>query len=135
MPDAVAAGPVSFHNRFPLLYTAGTEIPAETVAALREGGITHVVLVGPVEPDRRRNRHPTVALNITAERIAGAGDPTSESIALARFELQTLHWPLPQVDLVRGDQGAVDGVATIANAGSNASALMLTNSPSDLGPR
>ena len=29
---------------------------------------------------------------------------------------------------------AFDGVATIANAGSNASALMLTNSPSDLGP-
>ncbi len=28
----------------------------------------------------------------------------------------------------------MDGVATIANAGSNASALMLTNSPSDLGP-
>jgi putative cell wall-binding protein len=134
MPDAVAAGPISFHNRFPLLYTAGTEIPPETVAALREGGITHVVLVGPVAQIGDAITTQLAALNITAERIAGTGDPTSESIALARFELQTLHWPLPQVDLVRGDQGAVDGVATIANAGSNASALMLTNSPSDLGP-
>jgi len=134
MPDAVAAGPVAFHNRYPLLYTAGTEIPPETVAALREGGITHVVLVGPVAQIGDAIVTQLAALNITAERLAGAGDPTSESIALARFELQTLHWPLPQVDLVRGDQGAVDGVATIANAGSNASALMLTNSPSDLGP-
>ena len=134
MPDAVAAGPISFHNRFPLLYTAGTEIPPETVAALREGGITHVVLVGPVGEIGDAIVAQLSALNITAERIAGVGDPTSESIALARFELQTLHWPFPQIDLVRGDQGAVDGVATIANAGSNASALMLTNSPSDLGP-
>lgn len=134
MPDAVAAGPVSFRNRYPLLYTAGTEIPSETVAALREGGITHVVLVGPSSQIGDAIVSQLAALNISAERIGGAGDPTSESIALARFELQTLHWPLPQVDLVRGDQGAVDGVATIANAGSNASALMLTNSPSDLGP-
>jgi putative cell wall-binding protein len=134
MPDAVVAGPVAFHNRYPLLYTAGTEIPPETVAALREGGITHVVLVGPVSQIGDAIVSQLAALNISAERLGGAGDPTSESIALARFELQTLHWPLPQVDLVRGDQGAVDGVATIANAGSNASALILTNSPSDLGP-
>jgi len=134
MPDAVAVGPISFHNRFPLLYTAGTEIPAETVAALREGGITHVVLVGPVSQIGDAIVTQLSALDITAERLAGAGDPTSESIALASFELERLHWPLPQIDLVRGDQGAVDGVATIANAGSNASALMLTNSPSDLGP-
>jgi putative cell wall-binding protein len=133
MPDAVAAGPVAFHNRYPLLYTAGTEIPPETVAALREGGITHVVLVGPASQIGDAIVAQLAALNISAERVGGVGDPTSESIALARFELQTLHWPLPQVDLVRGDQGAVDGVATIANAGSNASALMLTNSPSDLG--
>jgi hypothetical protein len=134
MPDAVAAGPVSFHNRFPLLYTAGTQIPPETVAALREGGITHVVLVGPISQIGDAIVSQLTALNISVERLAGAGDPASESIALARFELQTLHWPLPQVDLVRGDQGAVDGVATIANAGSNASALLLTNSPSALGP-
>jgi putative cell wall-binding protein len=134
MPDAVAAGPISFRGRYPLLYTAGTQIPPETVAALREGGITHVVLVGPASQIGDAITTQLAALGISAERVGGAGDPTSESIALARFELQTLHWPLPQVDLVRGDQGAVDGVATIANAGSNASALMLTNSPGDLGP-
>ena len=133
MPDAVAAGPISFHNRFPLLYTAGTEIPPETVTALSEGAISHVVLVGPVSQIGDAIVSQLATLNITAERLGGAGDPTSESIAVARYELQTLHWALPQVDLVRGDQGAIDGVATIANAGSNASALLLTISPSDLG--
>ena len=73
------------------------------------------------------------ALNISTERVAGAGDPSSESIALARFEQQTLHWTSPQVDLVRGDQGATDGVATIANAGRNLGALLLTNTPDNLG--
>jgi hypothetical protein len=96
--------------------------------------ITHVVLVGPTSQIGDAIVSQLAALNISAERLAGAGDPTSESIALARFELQTLHWTLPQIDLVRGDQGAVDGVATIANAGINTSALILTNSPSSLGP-
>ena len=132
VPDAVAAGPISFHNRFPLLYTTATEIPSETVAALREGDISHVVLVGPPSQMSDAIVSQLAALNISAERVTGAGDPTSESIALASFELTTLHWPLPQVDLVRGDQGTVDGVATIANAGINAGALLMTNSPSDL---
>jgi putative cell wall-binding protein len=133
LPDAVAAGPISFHSRFPLLYTTATGIPAETAAALREGAITHVVLVGPVDQIGDTVVSELAALNISAERVNGAGDPASESIALARFEQQTLHWALPQVDLVRGDQGGVDGVPAIANAGINAGALLLTNSPSDLG--
>lgn len=134
LPDAVAAGPIAFHSRFPLLYTTGPQVPAETVAALQEGGISHVILVGPVAQISDTVGAQLVALNISVERVAGAGDPTSESLALAGFELHTLHWPLPQVDLVRGDQGGVDGVATIANAGINAGALILTNSPSELGP-
>jgi hypothetical protein len=55
-------------------------------------------------------------------------------VAIAQFERQTLHWPLSQVDLVRGDQGGVDGVATIANAGANSGALVLTNGPGSLDP-
>jgi putative cell wall-binding protein len=133
LPDAVAAGPISFHSRFPLLYTTAAGIPSETVAALQEGAITHVVLVGPVGQIGDAVVSQLAALNISAERVNGAGDPTSESIAVAHFEQQTLHWPLPQVDLVRGDQGGVDGVAAIANAGTNAGTLLLTNSPSDLG--
>ena len=137
LPDAVAAGPIAFHSRFPLLYTTGSQVPAETVAALQEGGISHVILVGPVAQISDGVAAQLAALNIlniSVERVAGAGDPTSESLAVANFELRTLHWPLPQVDLVRGDQGGVDGVATIANAGINAGALILTNSPSELGP-
>jgi putative cell wall-binding protein len=134
LPDAVAAGPIAFHSRFPLLYTTGTQVPAETVAALQEGGISHIILVGPVAQIGEGVAAQLAALNISVERVAGAGDPTSESLALAGFELHTLHWPLPQVDLVRGDQGGVDGVATIANAGINAGAIILTNSPSELGP-
>jgi hypothetical protein len=133
LPDAVAAGPISFHSRFPMLYATAATIPPETVAAMHEGGITHVILVGPVDQLGDAIVSQLGALNISTERVAGAGDPSSESIALAHFEQQTLHWALPQVDLVRGDQGAVDGVATIANSGTNSGALLLTNSPTELG--
>ena len=133
LPDAVAAGPISFHSRFPLLYTTATTIPAETVSAMQEGGITHVVLVGSSDDIGDSVVAQLAGLKISSQRVAGAGDPASKSIAIANFEQQVLHWSLPQVDLVRGDQGAVDGVATIANSGTNAAALLLTNSPNDLG--
>jgi putative cell wall-binding protein len=132
--DAVIAGPMSFRARFPLLYTTASTLPPETIAALREDAITHVVVVGPESQVSSDVLSQLAALNIGAQRIAGAGDPTSESIAVALFERDTLHWPQTQVDLVRGDQGGVDGVATIANAGTNAAALLLTNSPDKLGP-
>ena len=133
LTDAIVAGPVSFHGRFPLLYTSADAIPAETVAALQEGGIAHVVLVGSVDQIGAAVVSKLAALKISSERVNGAGDPSSESVAMAHFEQQTLHWPLPQVDLVRGDQGAVDGVATIANAGSKVGALLMTATPNDLG--
>jgi serine/threonine protein kinase len=132
--DAVAAGPVAFHARFPMLYTTASSVPSATVTALQEDGISHVVLVGPESQLGDAITAQLKALDISTERVAGAGDPASESIAVARFEELSLHWLLPQVDLVRGDQGGIDGVATIANAGSNASAILLTDSPSTLGP-
>ena len=133
LPDAIAAGPVSFHSRFPLLYTSADGIPAETVAALQEGGITHVVLVGSLDQIGTAVASRLSALNVSSERITGAGDPSSDSLAVAHFEQQTLHWPMTQIDLVRGDQGAIDGVATIAHAGIGAGPLLMTTSPDDLG--
>jgi putative cell wall-binding protein len=133
LTDAIVAGPVSFHGRFPLLYTSADAIPPETIAALQEGAITHVVLVGSADQIGNAVVSKLAELKISSERVDGAGDPSSDSVAMAHFEQQTLHWPLAQVDLVRGDQGAVDGVATIANAGSNVGALLMTANPNELG--
>ena len=134
LADAVAAGPITYHGRFPLLYTNTGDLPAETIAALQEDGIKHVVLIGPVTQIGTQVETALTAMGVSTQRVTGAGDPASDSVAIAQFEQQTLHWALPQVDLVRGDQGGVDGVATIANAGANTGALLLTNGPGSLDP-
>ena len=131
--DAVAAAPIAFRARFPLLYTGAANLPDATASALREDGITHVVVVGPESEVGAGLVAQLTQLGVSAERIAGAGTPSDDSAAIADFELRTLHWAQPQVDLVRGDDGAVDGVSAIANAGKTASPLLLTAAPDALG--
>ena len=45
-PDALAASYLAGKNRVPILLTTPSSVPAETVASLREHGVTDVVLVG-----------------------------------------------------------------------------------------
>jgi putative cell wall-binding protein/tRNA A-37 threonylcarbamoyl transferase component Bud32 len=133
LADAVAAGPLAFRTRFPLLYTGSGTIPAATLATLREDGITHLLVIGPESQVTASVLAQLTTLGVSVQRISGAGDAASDSIAIAQFEQQTLHWPRQQVVLVRGDQGGIDGVAAIAAAGRNAGALLLTNTPDKLG--
>lgn len=134
MPDAIAAGPISFRNRFPLFYTSASILQDTSLAALQEAGIKHVMLVGSTSTISANVAKQLADAGISTGRISGAGDPASESVALADFERLTLHWTMPQVDLVRGDRGGVDGVSTIANSGVNAAPLLLTNAPDALAP-
>lgn len=45
-PDAVAAGPLSVANDWPIVLADGNRLPAESQAVLREYGITSTVIVG-----------------------------------------------------------------------------------------
>lgn len=129
LPDAVLAGALAYRGHFPLLYADTTDLPAETESALAEDSITHVVVIGGASQIGDGVMTALAQNGITTQRVAGAGDPASESVAVAQFARDTLHWTLSQVDLARGDQGAVDGVATIANVGARSGALLLTNGP------
>jgi putative cell wall-binding protein len=132
--DAVAAGSVAYHGHFPLLYTDSTRLPPETLAALAEDNIKHVVVIGSPSQVGDAVVASLADSGITAQRVSGAGDPASDSVAVARFAEQVLRRSFTQFDLVRGDQGGVDGVATIANVGARNAALLLTNGPDGLDP-
>lgn len=134
LADAVVAGVLAYRGHFPLLYTDSADLPAETRTALAEDNISHVVVIGPSTQVGDEVVASLSGAGVTTERVSGAGDPASESVAVARFAHDTLHWAINQVDLVRGDQGGVDGVATIANAGARDGALLLTNAPDRLDP-
>jgi putative cell wall-binding protein len=133
-PDAVAAGSLAYRGHFPLLYTDGAQLPPETLAALAEDNIKHVVVIGAQSQVGDEVVAALTGAGMSAQRVSGAGDPASESVAVARFAQNTLGWAFSRVDLVRGDQGAADGVATIANAGADNAALLLTNGPDNLDP-
>jgi putative cell wall-binding protein len=130
--SAVVAGPVAYRGRFPLLFADAAQVPTDTLTALHEDAITHVILVGGIAQLGDSVVAQLAAAGISTQRLAGA-DPAATAVAVAQFERGTLHWQFPQVDLVRGDNGAVDGVAAIPNAGSNAGPLLLTRGPGALG--
>jgi serine/threonine protein kinase len=131
---AVAAGSLAYRGHFPLLYTDSSQLPAETLIALAEDNIKHVVVVGSQSQVGDDVVAALAGAGMSAQRVGGAGGPSSESVAVARFAHETLGWAFSQVDLVRGDQGAVDGVATIANAGAGNAVLLLTDGPDSLDP-
>ena len=132
--DAVAAGSLAYRGHFPLLYTDSTRLPAETLAALAEDNIKHVVVVGSPSQVGDEVLASLADAGMSAQRVSGAGDPASDSVAVARFAEQTLRWSFTQFDLVRGDQGGVDGVAAIANVGAKNATVLLTDGPDNLDP-
>ncbi len=134
LADAVLAGTLAYRGHFPLLYADDTDLPTQTQAALAEDGIKHVVVIGGSSQVGDDAMAALEQDSITAQRVAGAGDPSSDSVAVARFAHDTLHWEVNQVDLARGDQGGVDGVATIANVGARSGALLLTNGRDQVDP-
>lgn len=134
LPDAVLAGTLAYRGHFPLLYADAAALPVETASALAEDNIKHVVVIG---GSNQIGDDVTAALGrvgVTSQRVAGGGDPASDSVAVAGFAHDTLRWDLSQVDLTRGDQGGVDGVAAIANVGTRSGALLLTNGADQLDP-
>jgi putative cell wall-binding protein len=134
LADAVLAGSLAYRGHFPLLYADTANLPAETLTALAEDDIKHVVVVGPSSQIGAEVATSLTQAGMSVERVSGAGDPASESVAVARFAHDTLRWTQPQLDLARGDQGGVDGVAAIANVGARGGALLLTNGPDQLDP-
>lgn len=134
LPDSVLAGSLAYRGHFPLLYAESSDLPAETLTALAEDNIKHVVVFGPSSQIGDEVATSVSESGMSVERVSGAGDPASESVAVARFTHDTLHWTQAQLDLARGDQGGVDGVAAIANAGAAGGGLLLTNGPDQLDP-
>ena len=111
----------------PSVLSSATKVPPVS-------DIKHVVVVGPSSQIGADVATSLTQAGMSVERVSGAGDPASESVAVARFAHDTLRWAQPQLDLARGDQGGVDGVAAIANVGARGGALLLTNGPDQLDP-
>ncbi|MCU1378049.1 MAG: Alkaline phosphatase [Acidimicrobiales bacterium] len=124
-PDALAAGSVSFSQRFPILLTRAGSLPAESKAALTALAIKHVVLVGGTTPVSDAVDAEVKAAGATTERVAGT-NRYATATAMATFALGKLPaWNATDVDLATGDDYA-DALAGGPAAGKTNRSVLLT---------
>ena len=127
--DALAAAPVSYACAMPLFLTSGqASISNDTIAAMKDGGITRAYIVGGVSAIE-----PSVADALTAAGIAVAGrlagDTAVEtSEAVAAFGVDTMGMTADGVGLATTN-GYWDALAGASLCGLNNSVLVLVDGP------
>ena len=125
--DALAAGPVAFAHRLPVLLTAGEGLHPEAAAALDELRIDHVVVAGGPVAVPRSVEDDLDARGIGHERVAGR-DRTETAARLATWAVRNAGFDAGEVLAARGDTFP-DALAAAPLAGGDQHPLLLTRTP------
>lgn len=129
--DILAAAPLAWRARFPLLLTNGNGLPPQTVAVLAEEGIRHVVVLGERSAVSAAVVSQLRRLGVSSQRLAGS-DSSAEAVAIAGFERQALGWPFTQVALAR-DGDFPDALAGGPLAGEHRAPVLVAAGTDRLG--
>lgn len=129
-PDALAAGPVTFAENFPLLLTPKDDLSPQTADVLRALGIGQVFIVGGTGAVSTSVQEEIEALGIDVRRLAGTSRQ-STAVAIAEFARTELRWLIDRVELARGD-GFADAIAGGPRGGELRAPVLLTSTPTDL---
>jgi len=134
--DALAAAPLTYAARIPLLLTQPDVLSVPTRDALLtiSGGnrpIQQVIVIGGPGVVGPAVLSQVKALGISTRRIAGA-DRQATAVAVANFAVLTLGWNSAHVNLARGDDFA-DATSAAPHAGQELAPLLFTASPDQLG--
>lgn len=130
-PDALAAGPLAYDRRVPVLLTRPDDLPAPTSAVLDELGIQRVVVFGGSAVVSPGVVEQLRAAGLQVERIAG-GDRTRTAAAVADVLLTRFGFTSSTVLLARGDDFA-DSLAAAPRGGRLRVPLLLAERPDALG--
>lgn len=130
-PDALAAGPVAFAGRLPILLTPADALAPEAAGTIRELDIAHVVVLGGTAAVSDAVVAEITALGATSERLAGASRYETAA-AIADFAVSRLGWAGTSVGIARGD-AFPDGLAGGPHGGRSQAAMLLT-APDALSP-
>lgn len=133
-PDALAASPIAFANRLPILLTDPAALPAQASTTLLKLGIGHVVIVGGPSAASAGVQTALADGGLTVERVAG-DERTATAAALASWAQSHADFTHSRIALARGDDagGGIDALALAVMAGARHEPLLLTSSPDDLG--
>jgi putative cell wall-binding protein len=123
-PDALAAGPISYKNQFPILLTLPNQLPQVSRDALTALGIQHVIIVGETEAVSNEVKNAIEGLNITTERLGGATRyDTAQQIA--NFAITVLGFSNTHINVARGDDFA-DALTGGPHGGQENAVIILT---------
>ena len=128
--DALAASPMSFASRLPIVLTDPASLPAAASATLVQLGIRQVIITGGIAAVSSAVEQQIRALGITVTRVSGANRQAT-AVALAEMALARLGFSTSQVGLARGDDAA-DALAFAARLGAKRAPLLFTLSASSL---
>jgi subtilase family serine protease/putative cell wall-binding protein len=140
--DAIAASPMAYAARFPVLLTDPSSLSSQAQAALQSLGIVQVIVTGGPVAVSNTVVGQLQALGIEVLRIAGQ-DATDTAQQIAQFELNQsnttgtdgLGWAGrfgATIEVARGDFYA-DGLAGCVLAGGQYQPLLLTENPNTVG--
>jgi len=132
LADSLAAAPLSFSSKLPILFTRPGDLPNETRDALDDLGITNVLIVGGTAAVSNEVSSSISDLGITVQRLAG---PTRQETAVSVGEFELGNDPEfdgKEFSLARGDSFA-DALAGASHAGIQGAPILLTQTPTQLG--
>lgn len=133
--DALAAGPLSFAEGFPLLLTPSNQLGPDAAQGLKDLQIQRVIVLGGLNSVNQAVEDAIRDKSINVTRIAGA-DRTETATALAEFAIDTpaIGFSRTHVNLARGDEGGggVDALTGATHAGREHAPILLAASPTQL---
>lgn len=132
-PDALAAGPLAYAAKLPIILTDGsaTTLSAAAAQAITALHIGNVLLVGGDGAVSPAISQQLTSMSITVTRLAGP-DRSATSLALAQEEVTQWGFSTAGLAVARGDDFA-DALAGGGAAGAHKEPLLVTPSPTDAG--
>jgi putative cell wall-binding protein len=129
--DALAAGPMSFSQGWPILLTNADRLQGDAGAAIQDLGIEHAIIVGGTGVVSDGVVGDLTQLGVTNERLSGT-DRTLTAKAVADFLVDTLGYGTDDVILARGD-AFPDALSAGPRGGDELEPILLTISADFLG--
>lgn len=133
--DALGAGPLSYAKGLPLAITDPTVLPAATLTALQNAGITHVLILGGAAAISQNVRNQLTAAGITVAAPFAGQDRSQTSTLLAQYEIAHYGFTTTAVNVASGSTTAdgADALGGAALSGKQLRPLLITNNTNDPG--
>ena len=129
--DALAAGPMSYAQGWPILLTNADRLEGNAGTAIENLGITNAIIVGGTSAVSEGVVADLAQLGVTNQRLAG-NDRTETAAEVAQFSQGLLGYGADDVILARGDDFP-DALAAGPRGGTELMPILLTASSTDLG--